>query len=137
MKYFSALSRIPAILHFANAPLYIFLHILCTCLNHFRSAVLLVIFLNLFLQMVNMQASLVSVFTLLGIYILLLSGIGTFSVWFENYYKPTICHRYRKNFVTCCFSVPLLPILRILTSLTFIMNTSGPSPSQILSFPER
>ena len=81
MKYFSALSRIPAILHFANAPFYIFLHILLHCLNHFRSAVLLVIFLNLFLQMVNMQNSLVSVFTLLGIYILLLSGIGTFSVW--------------------------------------------------------
>lgn len=87
------------------SPAYICLHVLYTCLEQLKWAVIPVFFIDHFLELILGGAPLEETALTLGSYILLLCGIGVFCIWFNDYYKPVrlprIQERLRKKLFAC------------------------------------
>lgn len=80
------------------SPAYICLHVLYTCLGQLKWAVFPIFFIDHFLELILGGASFEEIGVALGSYILLLYGIGVFSIWFDDYYKPVRLPRIQESF---------------------------------------
>ena len=64
-----------------------------------------IFFIDHFLELILGGAPFEEIGVVLGSYVLLLCGIGVFSIWFDDYYKPVrlprIQERFRKKLFVC------------------------------------
>lgn len=90
--------RIGEMLKLIASPVYICLHILYTCLGQLKWAVFPIFFIDHFLELILGGAPFEKIGVTLGSYILILCGIGVFSIWFDDYYKPVRLPRIQESF---------------------------------------
>lgn len=85
-------------LKLAKCPLYLFMMILDKCLSELKWAVLLVIFLNGFLKMVETGEEISHIAVTLGSYAIVVAVIEIYSVFFNHYYKPGVRPKVQAKF---------------------------------------
>ncbi|MDE7282692.1 MAG: ABC transporter ATP-binding protein/permease [Lachnospiraceae bacterium] len=90
--------NIGKMLKLIESPVYICLHVLYTCLGQLKWAVFPVFFIDHFLELIINGAPNSEIGVVLGSYILILCGIGVFSIWFDDYYKPVRLPRIQESF---------------------------------------
>ncbi|MDE7248870.1 MAG: hypothetical protein K2N82_03090, partial [Lachnospiraceae bacterium] len=99
------IGNIGEMLKLIESPVYICLYILYTCLGQLKWAVFPIFFIDRFLELILGGAPFEEIGVVLGSYILLLCGIGVFSIWFDDYYKPArlprIQERFREKLFVC------------------------------------
>lgn len=97
--------NIRKMLKLIESPVYSCLHVLYTCLGQLKWAVFPVFFIDHFLELILNRAPNSEIGVVLGSYILILCGIGVFSILFDDYYKPVrlprIQERLRKKLFVC------------------------------------
>lgn len=90
--------NIGKMLKLIESPVYICLHILYTCLGQLKWAVFPIFFIDHFLELILGGAPNSEIEVVIGSYILILCGIGVFSIWFYDYYKPARLPRIQERF---------------------------------------
>lgn len=97
MKRFSAFKNIFFLIRNIDSKTFIVLNTLNVCLNGFKNSVLIVLFVNKFLGMVEAKESIFSILELIGIVVAIYIPIILFSLYFENYYRPSVSPKIQKT----------------------------------------
>lgn len=90
MKYFRGFKNVFYMLRIIDSKSFIILNILNTCLNGFKNSVLIVFFVDKFLNMIEAHDSSISIFNLLALFSSIYTLIIIFNLYFTHYYRPSM-----------------------------------------------